>query len=98
MLQTVRADEADEKNGVICLVSMFPSSVILCKLSKKVHFLQFCTDLRKKSKSVKAIYIYASESSHYILSENAMVYRGLSHRSRDIRNYNIKKDADSSKI
>ena len=25
MLQTVRAEKVDEKNGVICLVSMFPS-------------------------------------------------------------------------
>ena len=78
MLQTVRAEKVDEKNGVICLVSMFPSWVMVCKLSKKGHFLQFCADLSNKSKSVKAIYIYASESSHYILSENAMVYRGLS--------------------
>ena len=54
------------------------------KLSEKVHFLQFCADLIKKSKSVKAIYIYASESSHYTLSENAMVYSGPSHRSWDI--------------
>ena len=51
------------------------------KLSKKGHFLQFCADLSKKSKSVKAIYIYASESSHYTLSQNAIVYRGLRHRS-----------------
>ena len=48
---------------------------------EKGHFLRFCADLSKKSKSVKAIYIYASESSHYTLSENAMVYRGLSHCS-----------------
>ena len=54
------------------------------KLSKKVYFLQVCADLSKKSKSVKAIYIYASESSHYTLSENGMVYRGLNHRSWDI--------------
>ena len=52
------------------LVSMFPSRVIVLKLSKKVHFLQSCADLSKKPKSVKAIYIYASESSHYTLSEN----------------------------
>ena len=84
ILQTVRSEKVDEKNGVICLVSMFPSWVMVLKLSKKVHFLQFCADLSKKSKSVKAIYIYASESSHYTLSENAMVYRGLSHRSWDI--------------
>ena len=25
MLQTVRAEKADEKNEVVCLVSMFPS-------------------------------------------------------------------------
>ena len=47
------------------------------RLSKKVHFLGLCTDLSKKPKSVKAIYIYASESSHCTLSENDMVYRGL---------------------
>ena len=44
------------------------------KLSKKGHFLQFCADLSKKSKSVKAIYIYASESSRLTLSENGIVY------------------------
>ena len=84
ILQTVRSEKVDEKNGVICLVSMFPSWVMVLKLSKKVHFLQFCADLSKKSKSVKAIYIYASESSHYTLSENVMVCSGLSHRSWDI--------------
>ena len=51
------------------------------KLSKKVHFLQFCADLSKKAISAEAVYIYASESSHYTLSENAMVYRSLDHRS-----------------
>ena len=86
MLQTVRAEKVDEKNGVICLVSMFPSWVMVHKLSKKVHFLQFCADLSKKSKSIKAIYIYASESSLSTLSENGMVYRGPSHRSWDISN------------
>ena len=48
---------------------------------QKAHFLQYCVDLSKKSKSVKAIYVHASESSHYTFSENGMVYRGLSHRS-----------------
>ena len=86
LLQTVRAEKVDEKNGAICLVSMFLSWVLVCKLSKKVYFLQFCADLSKKSKSVKAIYIYASESSHYTLSENAMVYRSLSHCSWEISN------------
>ena len=72
------------KNGVICLVSMLPSWVAVLKLSKKVHFLQFSANLSQKPKSINAIYIYGSESSHYSLSENDMVYRGLSHRSWDI--------------
>ena len=55
---------------------------MVLKLSKKVQFLQFCADLiSKKPEPVKAIYTYASEISHYTLSENDMVYRGLSHRS-----------------
>ena len=47
----------------------------------KLHYLQFCADPSKKPKSVKTIYIYGPESSHYTLSGNDMVYRGLSHRS-----------------
>ena len=86
MLQTVRAEKVDEKNGFICLVSMFPSWVMVRKLSKKVHFFQFCADFCKKCKSINAIYIDASESSHYTLSENGVVYRSPSHRSWDISN------------
>ena len=63
ILQTVRSEKVDEKNGAIYLVSMFPSWVVVFKLSKKVYFLQFCADLTKKSKSIKAIYIYAPERS-----------------------------------
>ena len=98
ILQTVRSEKLHGKNGVIYLVSMFPSWVMVLKLSKKVYFLQFCADLSKKSKSVKAIYIYASESSHYTLSENGMVYRCLKHRLWGISELNIKKDADSAEI
>ena len=66
--------------------SMCPSYVMVLKLSKKAHFLQFCTDLSKKLESVKAFYIYASESSHPTLPENDITYRGMSHGSRDISN------------
>ena len=97
MLQAVRCEKVDEQNGVICLVSMFPSWVWFW-LAEKSVFLQFCTDPSKKSNSITAIYIYASESSYYSLSENDMVYRGLSHRSWDISNYNTRKDADSAEI
>ena len=38
MLQTVKTVKLNEKNGVICLVSMFPSCVMLLKLSKKCSF------------------------------------------------------------
>ena len=85
MLQTVRAEKADENIGVICLVSMFPSRVMILKLYKRVHFCNFFADLCKKPESAKAMYIYASESSHYTLSENDMVYRG-SELLRDISN------------
>ena len=53
-------------------------------MSKKVHFLQFCADLSKKSKSVKAIYINASESPHYTLSENGVVYYAMTYCFGDI--------------
>ena len=41
MLQTVRALKVDDKNEVICLVSMFLSWVMVFKLSKKEHFYNF---------------------------------------------------------
>ena len=80
MLQPLRAERVDEKKKKkkkkkkrdICLVSMFPSRVMILKLSKKVHILQFCADLGKKSKSINAIYIYASARSCYALSENGI--------------------------
>ena len=85
MFQTVRAEKVDEKSGFICPVSMFPSWVIVIKLSKKVHFLQFCADLSKKSNSIKAIYIHASERSRYALSENGIYYYAMFYYFRDIR-------------
>ena len=69
---------------IVDVVSMFHAWVMVLKLSKKVHFLQYYANLSKKSKPVKAIYIYASESSLYTFSENGMVYGGLSHRSWNI--------------
>ena len=58
---------------------------MVLKLSKKVHFLQFCAAFSKKSKSVKAIYIYPSEWSHYALSENGIVYYAMTYCFGDIR-------------
>ena len=66
---TNRSEKIDEKKWDH--LSSF--HVPFLKLSKKVHFLQFCADLSKKSKSIKAIYIYASERPCYALSENGIV-------------------------
>ena len=52
MLQTVLAEKLMTKMESF---AYFPCSF-------KVHFLRFCSDLSKKSKSVKANYIYVSES------------------------------------
>ena len=56
----VRAEKADEKNVVICLVSMFPK-------------LRSLNCLKRCNFSIKAIYIHISERSRYALSENAFV-------------------------
>ena len=37
----VRAEKVDESNGVICLVSVFPSWVMVVELSKKVFFSSY---------------------------------------------------------
>ena len=74
----VRAEKTDEKKGVICLVSMFPSWFMVLKLAWKVNLLQFNADLSNKFKSVKAVYIYASERSRYALSENDFVHYSMS--------------------
>ena len=97
MLHTVRGEKVNKKDRVICLVSMF-SSWVWFSIVEKSTFLQFWTDPSKKSNSITAIYIYASEISYYTLSENDMDYRGLSHGSWDISNENIKKDTDSAEI
>ena len=70
---TSRTEKVDEK------IWSFELWSVICP--QKMNFLQFCADLSKKLKSVKGIYIYASESSQYTLSENDMVYRVLSHLS-----------------
>ena len=53
---------------------------MVLKLSIKV-----CADLSKTSKSIKAIYIYASKRSRYALSENGIVYYAMTYCFGDIR-------------
>ena len=85
MLQKVRVKKIDEKNGVFCLAFMFSSWVMVFESSRKMHFLQFFADLSRKTKSVKAIYIYASERSCYALSENGNVHYAMTYCFGDIR-------------
>ena len=84
ILQTIRAEKVVEKNRAICLVFLFPFWVMVLKLSKKVQYLQICADLKKKSKYIKAIYIYTSERSRYALSENGIVYYATTYCFGDI--------------
>ena len=89
MLQIVIAEKVDKKDGFICLVSMFLPELWSLKkcisLSKKVHFLQFCVELSKKFKSIKAIHIYAFKRSRYALSKNGIVYYAMTYSFGDIR-------------
>ena len=84
ILQAGKA-EKDEKNGVICVVFMFPSWVMILKLLKKVHFFHFVLTSAKMS---KAIYIYASEIYRYALSENVIVYYAMTSCFEDISVWN----------
>ena len=81
ILQTVKSEKVDERNGIICLVSMFFSWVMVLKLSKRMHH-------SKKSRSVKAIYIYVSGRSCYALSENGIVYYAKTYCLGDISIWN----------
>ena len=48
MLKTVRTEKVDEKNGVICLVYIFPFLELWSvNFPKKIKFLQSCADLSK---------------------------------------------------
>ena len=62
MLQT--AEKGDDENWVIYLVSMFPSRVMVLKLSKKVHFLQFCAEISKKISSISRREVIINNFSH----------------------------------
>ena len=58
MLQTVRAEKVDEKIAVIGLVSIFPTWVMVCKLSKKVHFFTILCWPKQKSLSLLKQFTY----------------------------------------
>ena len=83
MLETVRVEKLDEKMGSFVQFPCFLPDLWSVNCPKKCIFTILCWP-QQEIKSVKAICIYASKSSHYTLSENVMVCSGLSHRSWDI--------------
>ena len=82
MKYTNRAENVDEKNGVICWVIMFTPRVIVIKMSKIAHFF---ADGSKKLVKNQAKYLSTTERSSWVLSENNMVNRLWSYHSWDIR-------------
>ena len=73
----VRAQKADGKNRIISVIFIFSSWFTVLKLSKIVSFLQFFANISKKSESVIAIYVYASESSCFTLLKNGVCYYAM---------------------
>ena len=71
MLQTVRVGKVDEKKGSFVYFPCFLLELWSLNCQKSA-FLRFGTGLSEKPKSLKAIYIYASESFHCTLSENGL--------------------------
>ena len=77
-----------KKNGVICVVFMSPFWHNP-EIVKKVNFSILCWPQQKSLKQfVKAIYIYASETSRYALSENVIVYYAMTSCFEDISVWN----------
>ena len=62
-----------------------PPDLWSLNMSKKVHFLRFCADLSKKSKSVKEIYIHATKRPCCTLLENGIVYYAMTYLFGHIR-------------
>ena len=62
------AKKVDEKMGSCARFSCFLPELWSLNCPNKCKFCVFCVDLSTKSKSVAAIYLCPSESSHYTLS------------------------------
>ena len=73
MLQADRAEKVDEKNGVICVVFMFPSWVMILKLLEKCLLSIACWPQQKNISMLKQ-FTYMHLKRLYTLSENVIVY------------------------
>ena len=75
-----------KKKGSFASFPYFTPELWLHYIVQKSTFsLQFCADLSKKSRSVKAIYVYSSKKSRYPLSRNGLVYSVVTYRFEDTR-------------
>ena len=83
ILQTLRSEKVDEKNGVICLVSMFPSWVMVVKLFKKVIFCNFVLTSTRNLNLFKQ-FTYMHLKGLVTLSENSIVYYAITYHFGDI--------------
>ena len=79
-----------KKNGVICLVSMFPSSVMVPKLSKMCILCNFVLTSARNLSLLKQFTKYASERSCYTLLENGIVYCAIVPTVSEILVFEIK--------
>ena len=64
---------------------MFPSWVMLYKLSKIVHYLQFCADASKNSMVAKVVCVCAFDIYDYSVASNGIVVGFQSHNLPDIK-------------
>lgn len=60
-IPTNRAQKIDERNGVICLLTMFTSGVMVIKISQMTHFLYFLLLMTAKSQPVWANRLLGSD-------------------------------------
>ena len=81
--QTVRAQKVGEKNGVIYLVSFFPSWVLVLKLPKIVHFCKFVLTSARNLNLLKQ-FIYIHLKNVIMLFQKIVFYRGMNNSSRDV--------------
>ena len=79
MFQTVTAEKVDEKMGLFVQLPCFLPELWSLNCPKKCIFCNFVVTSGRNLSLWKQIYIYASESSHYTLSQKDMVYRDMSH-------------------
>ena len=63
---------------------MYPSLFLVLKLSKILFFLQFFANISENSKTVVAIYVYASESSCFTFLKNGVGYYAIIYSLEDI--------------